>query len=210
MRYWYWKISCRQGFFQNFLATFHFYYLIVLEPSQSSKQSNSFQNQAFKKYISALKSKQLLNPAYLMSNSNYLFYCSDQLGHQSTAFAWFLRAQMSKMGSDVAIDEETFYVISTAMMAEADGNGLTFKSVIDRCMVSMGSSPEAHGPLFRRIRGLAAPLWLQPPQLRLIATQSIRRSLGPKRLSSNKVMSRLKVPRKIQRFVTLEEKIPTN
>lgn len=76
-------------------------------------------------------------------------------------------------------------------------------------MVAMGSSPEAHGPLFRRIRGLAAAYWLQPPQLRLLATTSIRRSLGPKRLSKE-VMSRLKVPRKLQRFVTLEEKIPNS
>jgi len=50
---------------------------------------------------------------------------------------------------------------------------------------------------------------LQPPQLRLLAANSIRRSLGPKRLSKE-VMSRLKVPRKLQRFVTLEEKIPNS
>ena len=83
------------------------------------------------------------------------------------------------------------------------------KAVIDRSMVALGSSPEAHGPIFRRIRGLTAHYWLRPPQLRSIAVKSIRRSLGPKRLSKE-VMSRLKVPRKLQRFVTLEEKIPNS
>ena len=131
---------------------------------------------------------------------------SEKLGHTSSCFAWFLRAQMRKMGSEVTLDEDTFYVLSTAMLEEVGGQSLKFKSIIDRSMVAMGSSPEAHGPLFRRIRGLAAAYWLQPPQLRLLASKSIRRSLGPKRLSKE-VLSRLKVPRKLQRFVTLEEKI---
>lgn len=130
---------------------------------------------------------------------------SDQLGHQS-ALAWFLRAQMRKMG-DEPLDEEIFYVLATQMMEEAGGHGLKFKAILDRNMMALGSSPEAHGPLFRRIRGLASPYWLQPPQLRLLAVKSIRRSMGPKRLS-NKEVTRLKVPRKLQRFVTLEEKIP--
>lgn len=136
---------------------------------------------------------------------------SEKLGHSSSSFAWFLRAQMRKLGSEVTLDEDTFYILSTAMMEEVGGhgNGLKFKSIIDRNMVAMGSSPEAHGPLFRKIRGLAAAYWLQPPQLRLLAAKSIRRSLGPKRLSKE-VMSRLKVPRKLQRFVTLEEKIPNS
>jgi len=136
---------------------------------------------------------------------------SEKLGHSSSCFAWFLRAQMRKLGSEVTLDEDTFYILSTAMLEEVGGhgNGLKFKSIIDRNMVAMGSSPEAHGPLFRKIRGLAAAYWLQPPQLRLLASSSIRRSLGPKRLSKE-VMSRLKVPRKLQRFVTLEEKIPNS
>ena len=118
---------------------------------------------------------------------------------------------MRKLGSEVTLDEDTFYILSTAMIEEVGGhgNGLKFKSIIDRNMVAMGSSPEAHGPLFRKIRGLAAAYWLQPPQLRLLSATSIRRSLGPKRLSKE-VMSRLKVPRKLQRFVTLEEKIPNS
>ena len=134
---------------------------------------------------------------------------SEKIGHNSSCFAWFLRAQMRKLGPEVTLDEDTFYVLSTAMIEEVGGHGhgLKFKSIIDRNMVAMGSSPEAHGPLFRRIRGLAAAYWLQPPQLRLLSATSIRRSLGPKRLSKE-VMSRLKVPRKLQRFVTLEEKIP--
>merc|ERR1711981_1305252 len=110
---------------------------------------------------------------------------------------------------------DVLYVLCTAMMEElgnsnsSPASGLRFKAVIDRSMVALGSSPEAHGPLFRRIRGLTAHYWLQPPQLRMLAVKSIRRSLGPKRLSKGQeVMSRLKVPRKLQRFVTLEEKIP--
>lgn len=136
---------------------------------------------------------------------------SEKLDHTSSSFAWFLRAQMRKLGSEVSLDEDTFYILSTAMIEEVGGHGqgLKFKSILDRSMVAMGSSPEAHGPLFRRIRGLAAAYWLQPPQLRLLAANSIRRSLGPKRLSKE-VMSRLKVPRKLQRFVTLEEKIPNS
>jgi len=131
---------------------------------------------------------------------------SDQLGKEAevSAFAWFLRAQMRKL--DV-LDEDTLYVLCTAMASEVGPARL--KAVIDRSMVALGSSPEAHGPIFRRIRGLTAHYWLRPPQLRSIAVKSIRRSLGPKRLSKgNEVMSRLKVPRKLQRFVTLEEKIP--
>jgi len=131
---------------------------------------------------------------------------SDQLGKEAevSAFAWFLRAQMRKL--DV-LDEDTLYVLCTAMASEVGPARL--KAVIDRSMVALGSSPEAHGPIFRRIRGLTAHYWLRPPQLRSIAVKSIRRSLGPKRLSKgHEVMSRLKVPRKLQRFVTLEEKIP--
>ena len=130
---------------------------------------------------------------------------SDQLGKEAdSAFAWFLRAQMRKL---TVLDEDTLYVLCTAMLEEVGVSRL--KAVIDRSMVALGSSPEAHGPIFRRIRGLTAHYWLRPPQLRSIAVKSIRRSLGPKRLSKgNEVMSRLKVPRKLQRFVTLEEKIP--
>ena len=131
---------------------------------------------------------------------------SDQLGKEAeSAFAWFLRAQMR--GLHDGLDEDTLYVLCTAMAAEVGPGRL--KAVIDRSMVALGSSPEAHGPIFRRIRGLTAHFWLRPPQLRSIAVKSIRRSLGPKRLSKgHEVMSRLKVPRKLQRFVTLEEKIP--
>ena len=134
------------------------------------------------------------------------------LGAQTThsdQFGWFLRAQMRKMGAEAELDEETFYVLSTAMMEELGGSTTEFKSIIDRSMLTHGSSPAVHGPLFRRIRALAAPLWLQPQQLRALAVKSVRKALGPKRLSKE-VMKRLKVPRKLQRFVTLEEKIPTS
>lgn len=136
---------------------------------------------------------------------------SDQLVNEaaSSAFAWFLRAQMRK--SKVQnLDEESLYVLGTAIMSE--GHDLGFKAIVDRTMVALGSSREVHGPLFRRLRGLLAPYWLQPLQLRQLAVHSLRRSLGPKRLSKGpeQMMSRLKVPRKLQRYITLEEKIPAS
>jgi len=136
---------------------------------------------------------------------------SDQLGNEaaSSAFAWFLRAQMRKSkGQD--LDEDSLYVLGTAIIAEA--HEMRFKAIVDRTMVALGSSREVHGPLFRRLRGLLAPYWLQPLQLRQLAVNSLRRSLGPKRLSKGheSMMSQLKVPRKLQRYITLEEKIPAS
>ena len=139
---------------------------------------------------------------------------SDQLGNEaaSSAFAWFLRAQMRKpKGRD--LDEDSLYVLGTAIIAEA--HDLGFKAIVDRTMVALGTSREVHGPLFRRLRGLLAPYWLQPLQLRQLAVHSLRRSLGPKRLSKGHnaelmMSARLKVPLKLQRYITLEEKIPAS
>lgn len=139
---------------------------------------------------------------------------SDQLGNEaaSSAFAWFLRAQMRKTkGQD--LDEDSLYVLGTAIIAEA--HDLGFKAIVDRTMVALGTSREVHGPLFRRLRGLLAPYWLQPLQLRQLAVHSLRRSLGPKRLSKGHnaelmMSARLKVPLKLQRYITLEEKIPAS
>jgi len=139
---------------------------------------------------------------------------SDQLGHEaaSSAFAWFLRAQMRKpKGRD--LDEDSLYVLGTAIIAES--HDLGFKAIVDRTMVALGTSREVHGPLFRRLRGLLAPYWLQPLQLRQLAVHSLRRSLGPKRLSKGHnaelmMSARLKVPLKLQRYITLEEKIPAS
>lgn len=149
---------------------------------------------------------------------------SDQLGNEagSSAFAWFLRAQMRKIpkGQNFEIldlDEDSLYVLGTAIIAEA--HDLGFKAIVDRTMVALGTSREVHGPLFRRLRGLLAPYWLQPLQLRQLAVHSLRRSLGPKRLSTtNKkghnaellMSARLKVPLKLQRYIMLEEKIPAS
>lgn len=125
------------------------------------------------------------------------------------SFAWYLRSQMSKSELEDDLDEDTLYVLSTAVMEKA-GGGQGLKAMVDRTMVALGTSKQVHGPLFRKIRGLLAHNWLRPPQLRSLAVKSLRRSLGPKRLSKgHAVMSRLKVPRKLQRFITLEEKIPT-
>ena len=138
---------------------------------------------------------------------------SDQLGNEaaSSAFAWFLRAQMRKSKGQ-NLDEDSLYVLGTAIKSE--GHDLGFKAIVDRTMVALGSSREVHGPLFRRLRGLLAPYWLQPLQLQKLAVHSLRRSLGPKRLSTAghelMLMSRLKVPRKLQRYITLEEKIPAS
>ena len=141
---------------------------------------------------------------------------SDQLGNEaaSSAFAWFLRAQMRNYQQS-HLDEDTLYVLGTAIIAEA--HDLGFKAIVDRTMVALGTSREVHGPLFRRLRGLLAPYWLQPLQLRQLAVHSLRRSLGPKRLSTKghnaeslMMSARLKVPLKLQRYITLEEKIPAS
>lgn len=129
----------------------------------------------------------------------------------TSALAWYLRAQMRKPQSknDDGLDEETLYLLCTAMMEEDGGSGLKLKAAVDRLMIALGTSRQVHGPLFRRLRGLMASYWLKPSQLRQMAVKSIRRSLGPKRLSKGQeVVSRLKVPHKLQRFITLEEKIP--
>ena len=133
---------------------------------------------------------------------------SDQLENEaaSSAFAWFLRAQMQKpIGQD--LDEESLYVLGAAIIAEAHEFGL--RTIIDRTMVTLGTSPEVHGPLFRRLHGLLTLYWGQPLQLRQLAVFSIRRSLGPKRLfkGHKNMMSQLKVPEKLQCYITLEEKV---
>ena len=49
------------------------------------------------------------------------------------------------------------------------------------------------------------PYWARPQDLRYICLKSIRKSLGPKRLSSGGATSKLSLPKKLQHYVELRE-----
>lgn len=127
----------------------------------------------------------------------------DQLTEEfeASAFTGYLRSQMKKpLNCD--LDEQTLYLLCTAMASEAT----RMRGHVDRCMVQLGISKRVHGPLFQRIRGLMTPYWARPAQLRQLCVRTVRKSIGPKRLARGEANT-LRLPKKLQKFVTLEERV---
>jgi hypothetical protein len=118
-----------------------------------------------------------------------------------SAFTWFLRSLMRRDQATLDGAEETLYLLCVIM-----GDQPTkMRQHVHRTMMQLGKSRSLNGPLFRRIHAEMIPYWARPQDLRYICLKSIRKSLGPKRLSNESSTSRLSLPKKLQHYVELRE-----
>ena len=121
-----------------------------------------------------------------------------------SAFTWFLKSMMIREHATLDGAEETLYLLC-AVMGETP---VKMRQHVHRTMMQLGKSRNLNGPLFRRIHAEMIPYWARPQDLRYICLKSIRKSLGPKRLSSETATSRLSLPKKLQHYVELREVPP--
>ena len=73
---------------------------------------------------------------------------------------------------------------------------------------SEGRHPRVLGPVFLKLKMIMAPFWTQPQHLTYLAWNTVRRSLGPKRLgrASNKTSGqglKLPLPQPMINYLTL-------
>jgi hypothetical protein len=118
-----------------------------------------------------------------------------------SAFTWFLKSLMRREHVTLSDAEETLYLLC-AVMGEQPSK---MRQHVHRTMMQLGKSRSLNGPLFRRLHSVMIPYWARPHDLRYICLKSIRKSLGPKRLSAGVATSRLNLPRKLQHYVELKE-----
>ena len=118
-----------------------------------------------------------------------------------SSFTWFLRSLMRNEHVTLDGAEETLYLLCTVMGEQP----VKMKQHVHRTMMQLGKSRSLNGPLFRRIHSVMIPYWARPHDLRYICLRSIRKSLGPKRLSNEHATSRLSLPKKLQHYVELKD-----
>ena len=118
-----------------------------------------------------------------------------------SAFTWFLRALMRREHVTLDDAEETLYLLCIVMGEQP----ARMRQHVHRTMMQLGRSRSLNGPLFRKIHSAMIPYWARPQELRYICLKSIRKSLGPKRLSSGGATSRLSLPKKLQHYVELRD-----
>lgn len=120
---------------------------------------------------------------------------------EQSSFTWFLRSLMER-GCLLNDANETLYLLGTSMGEEP----ARMRRHVTRTMLQLGKGVLANGPLFLQLKGSLMPFWCKPQELRYQCLKSIRRSLGPKRLSLGGV-NRLPLPKKLQRCIKLEERL---
>ena len=118
-----------------------------------------------------------------------------------SAFTWFLRSLMRRENVTLEDADETLYLLCTIMGEQPS----RMRQHVHRTMMQLGKSRSLNGPLFRKIHSIMIPYWARPQDLRYICLKSIRKSLGPKRLSSGGATSKLSLPKKLQHYVELRE-----
>jgi len=114
---------------------------------------------------------------------------------EESAFTWFLRAVVSERG--LADTDHTL----DCLCHEMGRQPARMKAHVLRVMVSEGRYPRVLGPVFLQLKLAMAPFWSEPQDLRYLAWNSVRRSLGPKRLE--KGSSQLGLPRSLTQYLTL-------
>ena len=72
-----------------------------------------------------------------------------------------------------------------------------------RVMVSEGRFPRILGPIFLQLKLTMEPFWSEPQDLRYLAWNSVRRSLGPRRLQRS--TCQLGLPAPLARYLTLTQ-----
>ena len=70
-------------------------------------------------------------------------------------------------------------------------------------MVSEGRFPRVLGPIFLQLKLTMEPFWSEPQDLRYLAWNSVRRSLGPRRLQRSSCQ--LGLPAPLSRYLTLDQ-----
>lgn len=114
---------------------------------------------------------------------------------EQSAFTWFLRSAMTS--SSLAGAENTLTCLSHEMGRDPG----RMKSHVLRVMLVEGKHPRVLGPLYLQLKTTMAPFWSEPQQLRYLAWNSIRKSIGPKRLA--KGSRQLGLPSPLRRYLTL-------
>lgn len=119
---------------------------------------------------------------------------------EQSAFTWFLRAVVqanSLEGADNTL---------TCLCHEMGRDPGRMKSHVSRIMLSEGKHPRVLGPLYAQLRLAMIPFWSEPQQLRYLAWNSIRKSIGPKRL--NRGSKQLGLPSPLRKYLTLSSSKP--
>jgi len=125
-----------------------------------------------------------------------------QRDSETSAFTWFLRSVINQRGLENS--EATLECLCHEMGRSAE----RMKSHVVRVMLSEGRHPRVLGPVFLKLKMIMAPFWTQPQHLTYLAWNSVRRSLGPKRLgrASNKTSGqglKLPLPQPMINYLTL-------
>jgi hypothetical protein len=120
---------------------------------------------------------------------------------EQSGFTWFLRAVVQANSLDGA--ENTL----TCLCHEMGRDPARMKSHVMRVLLREGKHPRVLGPLYAQIRLAMTPFWSEPQQLRYLAWNSIRKSIGPKRL--NRDSKHLGLPSPLRKYLTLSSSKPT-
>lgn len=123
-----------------------------------------------------------------------------KLEREQSAFTWILR---SLMDGSVELEEcdETIHLLCVAMADQP----ARMKRHVTRIMLQLGKVAVVNGPLFLQLKMTMMPYWAKPQELRFQCLRRIRKSLGPKRLHN--LTKQLPLPKKLQRYVSLEERL---
>lgn len=114
---------------------------------------------------------------------------------EQSAFTWFLRAVIHQRGlanTDISLD---------CLCHEMGRSPARMKAHVLRVMLSEGKFPRVLGPVFAQLKLTMAPFWTEPQHLRYLAWNSVRRSLGPKRLGPGS--QQLGLPTPLTNYITL-------
>jgi len=114
---------------------------------------------------------------------------------EQSAFTWFLRAVINQRG--LSNSDSTL----NCLCHEMGRQPARMKSHVIRVMLSEGKYPRVLGPVFMQLKLTMAPFWTEPQHLRYLAWNSVRRSLGPKRLGPGS--QQLGLPTPLTQYLTL-------
>ena len=121
---------------------------------------------------------------------------------EESAFTWFLRSLIHSNNFSNA--ESTLNCICHEMGRDPG----RMKTHVQRVMVTEGKHPKVLGPLYLKLKLAMCPFWSEPQHLRYLAWNSIRRSIGPKRLSSRS--QQLGLPVALRKYITLASSSSTS
>ena len=102
---------------------------------------------------------------------------------ERSAFTWFLRSVMEE-GGGLAGRAETLSLLSHAMGDEP----VRMQAHVMRVMMHLGHSRLALGPVFNEVRAKMAPFWTRPQRLGYLCLRQVRKSIGPKKLSEDRLL----------------------